>query len=180
MPGLSNGAIALRHPSIPVPWHRELAPGFQDIEDGSSRTALVSERLVQPASSAAEVNQGDERLKAHHILERFQTLPEIEGEVATSHTHVFESAHIGRSWSTGFPLAAPTYLHVKTPNTEIGFYNTSRSEGDFVMTASSFHPGGVNLAMVDGSTSFVDDNVSREVWWAIGGINDGRTESLGE
>ena len=37
-----------------------------------------------------------------------------------------------------------------------------------VVTASSLHPGGVNVAMGDGSVRFVHDRVARSVWRAIG------------
>jgi len=40
-------------------------------------------------------------------------------------------------------------------------------------TASSRHPGGVNLALVDGSVRFVSESVSRETWWALGSRADG-------
>jgi prepilin-type processing-associated H-X9-DG protein len=62
----------------------------------------------------------------------------------------------------------------------MGHYGTSMEEGDFVVTASSRHTGGVNLALVDGSVQFVSSNVSQKVWWAVGSRNDGRTESLAE
>jgi prepilin-type processing-associated H-X9-DG protein len=35
-------------------------------------------------------------------------------------------------------------------------------------TSSSFHSGGVNVAMVDGSTHFVADSVDPFVWSALG------------
>ncbi|MFK7766150.1 MAG: DUF1559 domain-containing protein [Mariniblastus sp.] len=172
-----NGAIPVVHPSTPVAWHASEI-GMANFQDGTSNTALMSERLIQSGNSASEINNGDRRLRSLHILERFETLSEIVDQMASSHAHVFESAHIGRSWSSGSPLVAPTYMHVQTPNSEMGHYNTSMDEGDFVVTASSRHRGGVNLALVDGSVRFVSDSVSREVWWAVGGRDDGRIESL--
>ncbi len=71
-------------------------------------------------------------------------------------------------------------MHVQTPNSVIGHYNTSMEEGDFVVSASSNHSEGVNLALVDGSVRFVSDSVSREVWWAVGSRDDGRIESLSD
>ena len=176
-PGKHNGAIPLIHPSSPVAWHTPNV-GMKSFPDGTSNTALLSERLIQPGNSAGAINSGDSRLRSLHILERFETLPEIMDQMSSSHAHIFESAHIGRSWSSGSPLVAPTYMHVQTPNSVIGHYNTSVDEGDFVITASSRHNGGVNLALVDGSVRFVSDSVSSEVWWAVGSRDDGRTETL--
>jgi prepilin-type N-terminal cleavage/methylation domain-containing protein/prepilin-type processing-associated H-X9-DG protein len=176
-PGEENGAIPLMNPASPVEWHRGKVE-MSSFEDGTSNTALISERLIQPGNSKSEVENGDLRLRAVHVLERFEPLPEIATQIVTSHSHVFESAHIGRSWSSGWPLVAPTFMHVQTPNGKLGFYSSSEEQGDYIATASSNHTGGVNLAMVDGSLHFVSDSVSPEVWWAIGGRDDGRVESL--
>ena len=177
-PGEFNGVIPLIHPSSPVSWHSGIKMRFADVLDGSSNTALLAERLVQRGGSADEIDNGDPRLKSLHILERYETLAEIVDQMSSSHTHIYESAHIGRSWSSGSPLVAPTYMHVQTPNSLIGHYNTSIDEGDFVITPSSNHEGGVNLALVDGSVRFISDTISSEVWWAIGSRDDGRTASL--
>lgn len=176
-PGRHNGAIPLIHPSAPVAWHTSRV-GFRNFGDGTSNTALLSERLIQSGNSAAEINNGDDRLRSLHILERYETLPDIIDQMSSSHAHILESAHIGRSWSSGSPLVAPTYMHVQTPNSVIGHYNTSMDEGDFVVTASSRHTGGVNLALVDGSVRFVSDSVAQEIWWAVGSRDDGRVETL--
>ena len=176
-PGKHNGAIPLIHPSSPVSWHTTKI-GMENFVDGTSSTALLSERLIQSGNSAAEINNGDDRLRSLHILERYETLPAIVDQMSSSHAHILESAHIGRSWSSGSPLVAPTYMHVQTPNSVIGHYNTSMDEGDFVVTASSRHTGGVNLALVDGSIRFVSDTVAPEIWWAVGSRDDGRVETL--
>ncbi len=173
-PGAFNGVISLMHPSAEIPWHRQGGGvRFRDIRDGASMTALVSERLIQTGNSAQAIQNGDHRLQSLHLLERYESLAEIESQMSSSHSHVFESAHIGRSWSSGSPLVAPTYMHVAPPNSNIGHYNTSMDEGDFVVAASSRHKGGANVAMSDGSLRFVVDSVDREVWWAIGGRDDG-------
>ncbi len=176
-PGAHNGAIPLVHPSQNVSWHVSKI-GLNQFSDGTSNTALLSERLIQSGNSAAEIREADDRLRSLHILERRETLAEIVDQMSSSHAHIFESAHIGRSWSSGSPLVAPTYMHVQPPNSPIGHYNTSMDEGDFVISASSRHPGGVNVALVDGSIQFVSDSVSKEVWWAVGSRDDGRVESL--
>jgi hypothetical protein len=164
------------HPSQTVGWHRLDELGFEHILDGTSNTALASERLIQTASNRTEFRSADPRIKSLHILNREEDLGQIVQQMNSSHTHAFESAHIGRSWSSGSPLVAPTYMHVQKPNSVIGHYSSSMTEGDFVMTPSSQHTGGVNMSLVDGSIQFISNNVSNEVWWAFGSRNDGRTE----
>lgn len=177
-PGNQNGVIALIHPSSPVSWHGNARCGFAQLTDGSSNTAMISERLIQTGNSADAIRAGDDRLKSQHISDRAATLGSMVDDLQTSHTHIFESAHIGRSWSCGWPLAGPTYMHVQTPNAAVGHFNSSADEGDFVITPSSQHTGGVNVALADGSVHFVSDSIAKEVWWAVGGRNDGRIEHL--
>lgn len=177
-PGSFNGVIPLQHPASPVAWHPQGRVGFSSVKDGTSNTMMLSERLIQSGNSADDISNGDKRLRSLHILARNETLAEIIDQMSSSHAHIFESAHIGRSWSCGSPLVAPTFMPVLVPNSEIGHYNSSMDEGDFVITPSSRHSGGVNTVMVDGSTHFVTDRIRREVWWAIGSRDDGRTETL--
>jgi prepilin-type N-terminal cleavage/methylation domain-containing protein/prepilin-type processing-associated H-X9-DG protein len=179
-PGLFNGAISLEHPSANIAWHSPRKVRFSSITDGTSHTALLSERLIQPGNSGETIDSGDTRLRSLCILARNETLSEINAQLSSTHAHIFESAHIGRSWSSGCPLVAPTYLHVQPPNGLIGHYADGGSidEGDFMISPSSHHPGGVNLALVDGSVRFVSNQVAQEVWWAAGSRNDGQNTSL--
>ena len=36
-----------------------------------------------------------------------------------------------------------------------------------MLSATSNHPGGVNVALLDGSVRFVKDSVNPQAWWAI-------------
>jgi len=60
------------------------------------------------------------------------------------------------------------YSHVMPPNAKACFfrYDTFRSDHTIV-GAGSRHPGGVNVAFLDGSVHFVKDSVSAATWWAI-------------
>ena len=179
VPGSFNGVISLHNPSENIGWHSKAAIGFNSISDGTSNTALISERLIQQGNSGDAIEEGDVRLVSHCILVREEPLAEINAQLSSTHVHIFESAHVGRSWSSGWALVAPTYMHVQTPNGLIGHYadDSVETEGHFMVSASSNHPGGVNLALTDGSVRFVSDQVSFDVWWAVGSRNDGRVDT---
>ena len=174
-PGKFNGMIALVHPSENISWHDEKVT-FSDVLDGTSNTSLVSERLVQNGNSPDEIRSYDARLESFHISDSPRTLVDLSAEIDPSqtHSHVFESGHIGRAWISGFALTAPTFMHVNRPNTLTGHYSSSEVEGDFVIAPSSRHTGGVNMVMVDGSTRFVRNAIDQNLWWTLGARDDGQ------
>ena len=184
--GTHNGAIPLVHPAPPSPqlveWHVDKIT-MKDFLDGTSNTALLSERLIQQASSSQEILDGDLRFRPVHITTPEPLLSNIVDfmrQIAENglDPHFVESAFLGRSWSNGIPLTGATYMHLNNPNGLMGFYTGYRDSGSLVSTASSNHQGGVNVAMVDGSVQFVSDDVSEEIWWAIGSRDDGLATSF--
>ena len=54
---------------------------------------------------------------------------------------------------------------------------TITNEGATASTASSRHPGGVNVLFADGSVHFVKSSISNVVWWALGSKNGGEVVS---
>jgi prepilin-type processing-associated H-X9-DG protein len=57
-----------------------------------------------------------------------------------------------------------------TPNTRSCYFGGSKTAGHPTATmvgASSNHPGGVNLGMLDGSVKFIKNSVSQRTWWGI-------------
>ena len=173
-----NGVIPLVKASEPVDWHGNSRSQLADIRDGASNTAMISERLVQTLNTPTELRaeDGDPRLASRHVVPSQQEpLSEIARLLINStDPHAVESAFTGRSWSSGYPLCAPTYVHILGPNSRLGHFSSSVSEGDFLVSPSSNHSGGVNLVRVDGSVSFITDSIERSVWWAFGSRNDGR------
>ena len=63
---------------------------------------------------------------------------------------------IGYSWSDGSQIAYTQYFHMVPPN---GPSCGNWIEGYGIITPSSYHPGGVNLVMLDGSVRFINDNI---------------------
>ena len=62
---------------------------------------------------------------------------------------------------------------MKTPNTTNCHFGHSFTSGESMVTPSSEHVGGVNVAMADGHVKFVTDGVEPSVWWGMGNRQDG-------
>jgi prepilin-type N-terminal cleavage/methylation domain-containing protein/prepilin-type processing-associated H-X9-DG protein len=104
-----------------------------------------------------------------------------------------EDAGTGYAWlyTQGFDTMNVSYSHVMTPNSysctgaESGFFGgqgnfTSDSSGGGWLGASSAtsnHPGGINVGMGDGSVKFIKDSVSIQAWWGLGTRNQGEIVS---
>ena len=81
----------------------------------------------------------------------------------------------GYSWSDGGCGIGGCYSHIQPPNKKACVYANENqgysatviwSVGTMV-GASSYHPGGVNVGMLDGSVKFVKDSVSLATWGAL-------------
>ena len=61
------------------------------------------------------------------------------------------------------------YLHSQLPNRRACSYGRAGSGRDNpLIGASSLHPGGVNLLLMDGSVKFIKSTVSQTAWYAVG------------
>jgi prepilin-type N-terminal cleavage/methylation domain-containing protein/prepilin-type processing-associated H-X9-DG protein len=88
-------------------------------------------------------------------------------------------AQKGGEWLEHNCNAGGCYSHTQTPNKKgCVFSNDTAFHSDHtVVGASSFHPGGVNVAMIDGSVRFVKSTVSTQTWWAIATKSGGEVVS---
>jgi prepilin-type processing-associated H-X9-DG protein len=176
-PSKYNGVITLAAalPGANVAWHPRRGIRAKDISDGLSHTAAVAERLIQRGNTLAEIRGSDTRVQSFHLTDAVRTLPQmIAASQLNPHADATYSAYQGRSWISGWTLAAPTYMHVFPPNNLNMHLHSGVSSGDNLVTPSSHHTDGVNLLMCDGHVTFVSDDVEPRVWWAMGSRNDGR------
>jgi prepilin-type N-terminal cleavage/methylation domain-containing protein/prepilin-type processing-associated H-X9-DG protein len=74
------------------------------------------------------------------------------------------------------------YSHIMTPNKKACYFSNHNANPNAIkevtlVGASSAHPGGVNVGMLDGSVKFIKDTVSVQTWTAIGTMNRGEVVS---
>jgi prepilin-type N-terminal cleavage/methylation domain-containing protein/prepilin-type processing-associated H-X9-DG protein len=172
--------------------------GFESVTDGTSNTALFGERLMGYAAgnsggSLPTPSSGDTKRGIYLVT----TLPDStvmstgNQNLALKGIQLCQSipgnqAATGNSWFTGFsftmgyPWHVPVnrYTHYNTPN-KLSCLNPNDQccgmggTGPLI-TASSNHPGGVNVCFSDGSVKFIKDSIAPQPWWALG------TRSVGE
>ncbi len=138
---------------------------LREISDGLSNTSVFSECLV----SGADLSE-PHRLIFHLPFqigepERFA---ELIDAIATAHLWgaSYSPYHgRGRPW-TDHNDQYRVFHHALGPNSNSGF-NGGSVQGGLYSTASN-HPSSVNLAFVDGSVTSINNEITPEVWWAMG------------
>jgi prepilin-type N-terminal cleavage/methylation domain-containing protein/prepilin-type processing-associated H-X9-DG protein len=158
---------------------------FRDIQDGLSATAAFSEKVKgigdqsdaldprNPTSTIVGVPVNTGKLPSGQWADVDPTdyytrckaaSPFTKGAVLATNGAISQ----GQWWWDGHPETG-LYNHVMTPN----FWSCDDSNNSWVndaaaATASSRHPGIVNVTMADGSVKAIKSTVANTVWWALG------------
>ena len=85
----------------------------------------------------------------------------------------------GDSWQQG-AMCMTLFNTVCTPNDqhdEWAYCSDSSGAVSNYSNADSYHPGGVNTLMADGSVKFMKDSVNQSTWWSLGSIAGGEVIS---
>ena len=164
---------------------------IESIRDGSSNTALFSERLhgtasippvipgpgsnskrgIFSASPSGNSGQGSGAAGVTALVAACKGLPATATSLSTS--------YLGNTAYAANPLylSLVSYNHVGGPNSlncmnatgESSYVTTHQDLGPFSSApATSNHPGGVNVSMADGSIRFVKDSVALNIWQGVG------------
>jgi prepilin-type N-terminal cleavage/methylation domain-containing protein/prepilin-type processing-associated H-X9-DG protein len=137
---------------------------FADIIDGTSNTAAFSEHPM-----------GDFNNAASSPTDTFRpgTYPATPDE-AVQFCHAFDPtnlayqgvSNVGAPWMQAYH-STTFYFHVAPPNDISCMYPPGRIS----TTASSFHTGGVQVTMCDGSVRFVNNSINLAIWRGVGSRN---------
>ena len=162
--------------------------GFRDIVDGLSQTAAFSEHLLGLGDVGNSANTFDPLKPSTSISNILSTLgsgtqgfttPVADYNKCNSSpptpTNLSSRDPVGCYWFVGQPNMT-VYNHVMPPNSWGCAYGAVRDD-DATVTASSRHPGVVNVLMADGSAKAIKNTVNINVWWALGTKAFGETVS---
>ena len=175
--------------------------GVESVTDGTSNTALFCETLLGSGPAANTITIASTKRRSTYLFPTGMTLQADQGVSAGASALNFYNTckglpgttagygqlppGSGNAWLAGHAgsvLIWDAYNHWMTPNGNGCFNSADGNTGGWgnvvdALPPSSNHPGGVNMAMADGSVRFVKDTVSPQSWWAIGTRNGGEVVS---
>jgi type II secretory pathway pseudopilin PulG len=131
-----------------------LTTAFESITDGTSNTVALSETIQGITSSGG---CGDYR-----------------GNVWWGFYCFFNTNQAPNTMLADIAVYYPDTVHIRHP------LQQADSTGDnyLRLSARSWHVGGVNAALGDGSVRFVQDQINLDIWHAVGSTNGGEIETL--
>ena len=142
-----------------------------NVTDGLSNTAAFSERCLGDAASPDP--------KSNYYISNEDPADCLA--ISTITTPIFSDPYAGSGarWADG-NVVFTRYHHIFPPSKPSCLLGgTWDFDSQVVSTATSRHPGGVNLLIADGSTRFVKETVDARIWTAMGTIAGGEVIDAG-
>jgi prepilin-type processing-associated H-X9-DG protein len=152
--------------------------GLKSCIDGSSNTIAYSEGVVNPSNTGPSVkNEGvnnvamdpnfrqlDVRNVPMALIQATINLCDQKWQAGGSYDN-----QKGRDWAHGC-MTQTLFNTVVTPNAKKWTHcsNTGSTTMAPLSNANSYHPGGVNTLMADGSVRFVKDGINQLTWMSLG------------
>jgi prepilin-type N-terminal cleavage/methylation domain-containing protein/prepilin-type processing-associated H-X9-DG protein len=173
-------------PSIPA---GVIPPGvsFAQIPDGTSNTAMWAE--IKRGENSIAGNYKGNPLQPYHV--RYlntdwsawggapsATTPVPVGLLvppATCGSFITSAYYAGCAYYRDHPGFTSSYTHTAVPNSKLG--DCMNPNNDAHVAARSYHPGGVNVAMCDGSVRFIKESIALTAWKALGSRGGGEVLS---
>jgi hypothetical protein len=165
------------HPNYnwPMPngvFHNSSKVRFRDITDGTSNTAMMSEKMTGDGSNGISSPRTDTYQPGTYPANA-QEAYDFCMAVDVNDLSKQGISNIGVPWILG-DNDSTYYYHTQPPNGRSCRYPPSR----MASAANSEHIGGVHLLLCDGSVRFVSSSIDLPLWRAIGTRDGG--EVIGE
>jgi prepilin-type N-terminal cleavage/methylation domain-containing protein/prepilin-type processing-associated H-X9-DG protein len=142
---------------------------FASITDGTSNTAIFSEWIKGKAMTTSVGL--DQVFMSTTPFPSANTFVPLLTYLSACQTSTSSSPYIykGCFWLNHKCGQGGGYSHINTPNLKACIFSTDSDQapGETMVGASSFHPGGVNVGMLDGSVRFIKNSISQQTWWGI-------------
>ena len=136
-----------------------------DVIDGTSNTAMLSEHLLGDFNNNVATERSDTFWPQTYPANADEAVAQCKA-IDTKNLAFQRVSDVGAPWIYGYH-STTAYWHAGPPNSRSCMFPPSR----IMTTANSAHPGGVNVALADGSVRFVKDAVTINTWRAIGSRN---------
>jgi prepilin-type N-terminal cleavage/methylation domain-containing protein len=134
--------------------------GFPTIKDGTSNSLAVSECIVDYPFMR--------RLSSSNI---WDCVNGVDAPVTSSN-----AARRGGCWFFCMQNQLWSFSTLITPNDKLTSNHECEGWSNYgAFAARSFHPGGVNSSLCDGSTRFISETIDQRVWSALGTISYGKS-----
>ncbi len=154
--------------------------GFRDITDGLSNTAAFSEKVMGIGTfTTARVSDPQSPPSTYALLTKptaanlltpqavYNLCKGLNPGAAGTPQNQNNLYPNGALWYNGCPSNS-RYNHVMPPNTWSCTYGGRWGDMGGAVTATSRHPGVVNVLLADGSVKGIKGTINAQVWWAIG------------
>ena len=129
--------------------------GMSDVRDGTSNTLMLGEILLVTEGASNSRDWRGRYWRADHLSSMFSTF-------LTPNTSVADKCRTCQGKPDSNPSYAPCQASTSPQN----------------ISLRSFHPGGVQVALGDGSVRFATETVDAGVWKAVGTRNGGETDQF--
>jgi len=132
-----------------------------------------------PPIKLASITDGTSNTIAYgeHAHGLFSKTPDANGIADFYCWNWWTSGNYGDTlFTTLYPINPQNKIGVGYMDNGTGNGTIGLGGDDFVLSASSFHPGGANFAFMDGSVRFIKDSVST---WQLGPIQNGFRAPIG-
>jgi prepilin-type N-terminal cleavage/methylation domain-containing protein/prepilin-type processing-associated H-X9-DG protein len=143
---------------------------FASVQDGLSQTAAFSEFVKGKGLMLTDGLHMTYLLPSGGLQLFPQGDPDADYKLALAcqSTNSFGWDFKGEIWTLGDSGRGGGYYHNQPPNRKacVGSFNTTGDES--LIGASSYHPGGANVLLMDGSVKFGKSGTDIRVWQALG------------